>query len=132
VRISATDWAPGGITGDDAVAVARMMAAEGCDIVDASAGQTSDQASPIYGRMFQVPFADHIRHEAGVPVIAVGNIQGADHANTVLAAGRADLVAMARPHLKDPYLTLHAAEAYEHFDQWWPDPYLTVKPRRRS
>lgn len=131
VRISATDWAPGGLTSDDAVQVARMLAAEGCDIVDASAGQTSTAARPVYGRMFQVPFADQIRHVAGVPVIAVGNIMGADHANTVLAAGRADLVAMARPHLKDPYLTLHAAEQYGHFDQWWPDQYLTVKPRRR-
>lgn len=131
VRISATDWVPGGLTGDDAVQVARLLVDEGCDIVDVSAGQTSEDASPRYGRMFQVPFSDQIRHEAGVPTLAVGNILGADHANTVLLAGRADLVAMARPHLKDPYLTLHAAEDYEHFDVPWPNPYLVVQPRRR-
>ncbi len=132
VRISATDWAPDGLTGDDAVEVARLLAGAGCDIVDVSAGQTSEDARPVYGRMFQVPFSDQIRHEVGVPTMAVGNIQGADHANTVLAAGRADLVAMARPHLKDPYLTLHAAETYEQYDVQWPNPYLTVQPRRRG
>jgi anthraniloyl-CoA monooxygenase len=133
VRISATDWVEdGGLTGDDAVAVARLLAAHGCDLIDVSAGQTTPDAEPLYGRMFQVPFSDQIRHEAGVPTMAVGNIQGIDHCNTVLAAGRADLCAMARPHLKNPYLTLHAAEATEYYDQPWPNQYLTVRPRRRD
>jgi anthraniloyl-CoA monooxygenase len=132
VRISATDWTPDGLTGEDAVQAALMLAAEGCDIVDVSAGQTSTAARPLYGRMFQVPFADHIRHAARLPVIAVGNIQGADHANTVLAAGRADLVALARPHLRNPYLTLHAAETYGHDEQPWPKQYLLAKPRPRA
>jgi len=79
--------------------------------------------------MYQVPFAEQIRYEAEMPVMAVGAILGADHANTVLAAGRADLVAMARPHLRDAYLTLHAAEAYEHWDQPWPGQYLLGKPQ---
>ncbi len=129
VRISATDWVDGGNDGDDAVAIARAFAAHGCDIVDVSAGQTAPYALPDYGRMFQVPFAERIKKEVGIPVMAVGAIQNADHANTVLAAGRADLCAMARPHLNDPYLTLHAAAKYGHDDQWWPAPYLAVKPR---
>jgi len=129
VRISATDWAEGGTTGDDSVAIARAFADHGAAIVDVSAGQTVTEASPVYGRMFQVPWSDRIRHEAGVPTMAVGAIEGVDHANTILAAGRADLCAMARPHLRDPYLTLHAAEAYGVWEQAWPDAYLTVKPR---
>ncbi len=128
VRISATDWVAGGNDGDDAVAIARAFADRGCDLIDVSAGQTSPHALPEYGRMFQVPFAERIKREVGIRVMAVGAIQGADHANTVLAAGRADLCAMARPHLTDPYLTLHAAARYGHVDQWWPAPYLTVRP----
>lgn len=128
VRISATDWVDGGNDGDDAVAIACAFADRGCDVIDVSAGQTSPHALPEYGRMFQVPFAERIKREVGIPVMAVGAIQGADHANTVLAAGRADLCAMARPHLTDPYLTLHAAARYGHLDQWWPAPYLTVRP----
>lgn len=132
VRISATDWVPdGGLTGDDAVEVARLLAAHGCDIVDVSAGQTSKRARPNYGRMFQVPFSDQIRHAVGIPTMSVGAILGADHGNTILAAGRADLCAMARPHLKDPYLTLHAAEAYGYYDQLWPAQYDLVRPRPR-
>jgi anthraniloyl-CoA monooxygenase len=131
VRISATDWVEeGGLTGDDAVTVARLLKEHGCDVIDVSAGQTTTDARPLYGRMFQVPFSDQIRHEAGIATMAVGNIQGSDHANTILAAGRADLVVMARPHLKDPYLTLHAAEQYGHVDQYWPPQYLSVRPRR--
>ncbi|MFI0606304.1 MAG: bifunctional salicylyl-CoA 5-hydroxylase/oxidoreductase [Anaerolineae bacterium] len=130
VRISATDWvADGGLDGDGAVAVARLLKEAGADLIDVSAGQTSAQARPVYGRMYQVPFSDRIRHEVGIPTIAVGAIQGADHANTVLAAGRADLCALARPHLADPYLTLHAAAEYGYWDQEWPQPYEAVQHR---
>ena len=133
VRISATDWVPdGGLSGDDAVEVARLLKAHGCDLIDVSAGQTTKLAQPVYGRMFQVPFSDQIRHAAGIPTMAVGAIIGADHCNTILAAGRADLCAMARPHLRDPYLTLHAAERYGYFDQPWPLQYDTVRPRPRE
>ena len=104
VRISASDWMEdgSGITPDDAVLISRMLKTHGCDIVDVSSGGNSPASKPIYGRMYQVPFAEQIRAEAGVPVIAVGGIMGADHANTILAAGRADLCALARPHLADP------------------------------
>jgi len=132
VRISATDWvADGGLTGDDAVEVARLLKAHGCDIVDVSAGQTSPDARPNYGRMYQVPFSDQIRHAAAIPTMAVGAILGADHINTILAAGRADLCCLARPHLRDPYLTFHAADTYGYVDIPWPDQYDTVRPRPR-
>lgn len=130
VRISATDWVPGGVDGDEAVAIGRMLKAHGCDVVDVSAGQTSKQAQPIYGRMFQTPFSDRIRNEAEIPTMAVGNIQGWDHVNTIIASGRADLCALARPHLRDPYLTLHAAidQGYEGDAVYWPNQYLSGKP----
>ncbi|MGL4239616.1 MAG: bifunctional salicylyl-CoA 5-hydroxylase/oxidoreductase, partial [Beijerinckiaceae bacterium] len=112
VRISATDWAEGGITGDDAVAISRAFAAEGCDLVDVSTGQTSTRSRPVYGRMFQTPFSDQIRNEADIATMCVGNITSADQANTIVAAGRADLVALARPHLVDPGFTLRAAAWY--------------------
>ncbi len=130
VRISATDWVPGGVDGDEAVAIARMLQKHGCDLVDVSAGQTSQQAQPIYGRMFQTPFSDRIRNEVGIPTMAVGNIQGWDHVNTIIASGRADLCALARPHLRDPYLTLHAAieQGYEGNAVFWPNQYLSGKP----
>src|SRR4051794_25316092 len=102
VRISATDWVAGGITGDDAVAVARAFGEAGVDLVDVSTGQTVRDAQPIYGRMFQTPFSDQVRNEARVATMCVGNITSADQVNTILAAGRADLVALARPHLVDP------------------------------
>jgi anthraniloyl-CoA monooxygenase len=128
VRISATDWVEGeGIDGDDAVEVARMLKAHGADIVDVSAGQTSTRAKPVYGRMFQTPFAEQIRLEAGIPTIAVGNITAADQVNTIVAAGRADLVALARPHLTNPHLTLEAAAHYGQAAQHWPNPYLAAK-----
>ena len=128
VRISATDWVEdGGFTEDEAVIVAKMLSEHGCDIVDVSAGQTTPQAKPRYGRMFQTPFADQVRQEAGCATIAVGNITSADQANTIVAAGRADLVALGRPHLADPYFTLHAAADYGHEAQWWPNQYLTGK-----
>jgi len=112
VRISATDWAEGGITGDDAVLIARAFAEAGVDLVDVSTGQTVRDAQPIYGRMFQTPFSDQVRNEARVATMCVGNITTADQVNTILAAGRADLVALGRPHLVDPAFTLKAAAWY--------------------
>ncbi len=109
VRISATDWVDGGFDGDDAVAFARRLVEAGCDIVDVSTGQVSPDQKPAYGRSFQTPYADRIRHEAGIPVIAVGAISSYDDVNTIILAGRADLCALARPHLWDPHWTLHAA-----------------------
>jgi len=112
VRISATDWAPGGLTGDDAVAVARMFAEAGCDLIDVSTGQTVPESKPVYGRMFQTPFSDQIRNDAGLATMCVGAITTADQVNTIVAAGRADLVALARPHLMDPSFTMKAAAWY--------------------
>ncbi|MHB1469011.1 MAG: oxidoreductase, partial [Solirubrobacteraceae bacterium] len=109
VRISATDWAPGGFEGDEAVALATMLREHGCDIVDVSTGQVWPTAKPAYGRSFQTPFADRIRNEVGIPTIAVGAISSYDDVNTTLLAGRADLCALGRPHIYDPYWTLHAA-----------------------
>jgi anthraniloyl-CoA monooxygenase len=110
VRISATDWVDdGGFTGDDAVALASMLAEHGADIVDVSTGQTSTEASPKYGRLYQTPFADRIRQECGVPTITVGAVASVEDANTIVAAGRADLCAIARPHLVDPSWTWNAA-----------------------
>lgn len=128
VRISATDWvADGGLTGDDAVEIAKMLAAHGCDIVDVSAGQTSAEAEPVYGRMFQTPFSDQIRQGALIPTITVGNITTDDQINTIIASGRADLCALARPHLTDPHFTLKAAAKYGYAPQTWPDQYLAAK-----
>jgi anthraniloyl-CoA monooxygenase len=112
VRISATDWAEGGISGDDAVVISRAFAAEGCDLIDVSTGQTTSRSRPVYGRMFQTPFSDQIRNEADIATMCVGNITSADQINTIIAAGRADLVALARPHLVDPGFTLRAAAWY--------------------
>lgn len=112
VRISATDWAEGGLTGEDSVKIARAFAEHGVDLVDVSTGQTVREARPIYGRMFQTPFSDRIRNEAHVATMCVGNITTADQVNTILAAGRADLVALGRPHLVDPFFTMKAAAWY--------------------
>ena len=109
VRISANDWVPDGVSPRDAVEIARMLTDAGVDMIDVSAGQTSKQAKPVYGRMFQTPFSDRIRNEAGIATLAVGNIYDPDHVNSILMAGRADLVCLARPHLANPYWTLHAA-----------------------
>ena len=106
------------------LAAARMFAAEGADIIDVSAGQTSTKALPIYGRMFQTPFSDRIRNEAGLATMAVGNITEAEQVNQILLAGRADLVCLARPHLADPYWTLHAAARMGDTGVSWPLPYL--------
>ncbi|BAL75408.1 bifunctional salicylyl-CoA 5-hydroxylase/oxidoreductase [Bradyrhizobium cosmicum] len=127
VRISATDWADGGITGDDAVAIARAFAEAGVDLVDVSTGQTVRDAQPIYGRMFQTPFSDQVRNEARVATMCVGNITTADQANTILAAGRADLVALGRPHLVDPFFTMKAAAWYGADGAFCPPQYLPGK-----
>ncbi|WP_287884412.1 MULTISPECIES: bifunctional salicylyl-CoA 5-hydroxylase/oxidoreductase [Paracoccus] len=125
VRISANDWVGDeGVTPEEAVEIARMFADAGADIVDVSAGQTSTGARPIYGRMFQTPFSDRIRNEAGLATMAVGNITEADQVNGILLAGRADLVCLARPHLADPYWTLHAAVEAGDEAAVWPLPYL--------
>jgi anthraniloyl-CoA monooxygenase len=112
VRISATDWTDGGLTGDDAVEVARAFAEAGCDLVDVSTGQTVPEGQPIYGRMYQTPFSDQIRNDAGLATMCVGAVTTADQVNTIVASGRADLVALARPHLVDPAFTLKAAAWY--------------------
>jgi anthraniloyl-CoA monooxygenase len=131
VRISAVDWAAGGLESPDAVEIARALQVHGCDILDVSAGQTVADQRPVYGRLFQTPFADRIRHEAGMPVMTVGNISSYTDVNTILAAGRADLCVLARAHLWDPYWTRHAARELG----WpvpWPDQYETLdayKPR---
>ncbi|HZO95713.1 MAG TPA: bifunctional salicylyl-CoA 5-hydroxylase/oxidoreductase [Candidatus Baltobacteraceae bacterium] len=124
VRISATDWVEGGITPDDAVEIARAFHDAGADLIDVSAGQTSRAARPVYGRMFQTPFSDKIRNELRIATMAVGNVTDADQVNSIVAAGRADLVALARPHLADPYFTLHAAAQLGYDDQPWPEQYL--------
>jgi anthraniloyl-CoA monooxygenase len=124
VRISAHDWVGhDGIEPQDAVDIARMLQDAGVDICDVSAGQTSIHARPVYGRMFQTPFSDRIRNETGIATMAVGNIYEPDHANSILMAGRADLVCLARPHLADPYWTLHAAARLGDNDENWPAPY---------
>jgi anthraniloyl-CoA monooxygenase len=127
VRVSATDWTDDGITGDEAVRIARALHEAGADIIHVSAGQTSARAQPVYGRMFQTPLSDRIRNEGRVPTIAVGNITEADQVNAIIAAGRADLCALARPHLTDPNWTLHAAAQLGLGEQWWPPQYLSGK-----
>ncbi len=127
VRISAHDWAPGGNTDDDAVEIARMFKATGADLIDVSSGQTTRRARPVYGRMYQTPFADRIRNEVGIATMAVGAIYTPDHVNSIIAAGRADLCALARPHLADPYWTLHAAAQLGYHDMPWPNQYLQGK-----
>ncbi len=125
VRISAHDWAPGGNTPDDAVAIARLFKAAGCDVMDVSSGQTTRAAKPVYGRMYQTPFADRIRNEVDILTMAVGAISEADHANSIIGAGRADLCAVARPHLADPAWTLHEAARLQTRAIEWPLPYLS-------
>ncbi len=125
VRISANDWVGDeGVTPEEAVEIARILQDAGVDICDVSAGQTSTRAKPVYGRMFQTPFSDRIRNETGMATMAVGNIYEPDHVNSILMAGRADLVCLARPHLADPYWTLHAAAKLGDRGTAWPDPYL--------
>ena len=123
VRISAHDWAPGGNTDDDAVEIARLFQAAGCDLIDVSSGQTTRAAKPVYGRMYQTPFSDRIRNELHIATMAVGAISEADHANSIVAAGRADLCAVARPHLSDPAWTLHEVAKMGSKDVVWPRVY---------
>ncbi|MFI6685852.1 bifunctional salicylyl-CoA 5-hydroxylase/oxidoreductase [Streptomyces sp. NPDC050485] len=125
VRISATDWADGGTTAEDAVEIARAFAAHGADAIDVSTGQVVPDELPEYGRSYQTPFADRIRNELGIPVVAVGAISSWDDVNSLLLAGRADLCALARPHLYDPHWTLHAAaeQGYAGPGATWPLPY---------
>jgi anthraniloyl-CoA monooxygenase len=125
-RISAVDWVPGGLEPADAVEVARMLKSQGCDVVDVSAGQTVPEQRPTYGRLFQTPFADRIRHDVGIATMAVGNISSYMDVNTILAAGRADLCVLARAHLFDPYWTRHAAYMLG-YPLPWPDPYRSVE-----
>ncbi|NKB89594.1 MAG: bifunctional salicylyl-CoA 5-hydroxylase/oxidoreductase [Acidobacteria bacterium] len=125
VRISAVDWAPGGMEPADSVEVARMLKSAGCDLVDVSAGQTVPHARPVYGRQFQTPFAERIRREVGIHTMAVGNISSYMDVNTILAAGRADLCALARAHLWDPYWTRNAAQK-QGWDLPWPDAYSVL------
>src|SRR5450432_89837 len=127
VRLSACDWAEGGLSEPDVIAIAKTLAAEGADILDISSGQTVSMQRPVYGRMWQTPLADMVRNLAGVPTIAVGNIFEADHVNSIIAAGRADLCAIARPHLANPSWTLTQAAAQGYAEQWWPKPYLSAK-----
>ncbi len=125
VRVSAVDWAPGGMGPEDTVEVARMLAAHGCDAVDVSAGQTVPFQKPVYGRLFQTPFADRVRNEVGIATMAVGNISSWMDVNTIVAAGRADLCLLARAHLFDPYWTRHAA-SMQGYPLGWPPQYASV------
>ena len=123
VRISAHDWVDGGVTPTEAEQVARAFHQAGADAINVSSGQTDKAEQPIYGRMFQAPFSDRIRNDLGVPTMVAGNIYEPDHVNSILMAGRADLVLLARPHLADPYWTLHAAVDLGDTEQAWPAPY---------
>ncbi len=127
VRISAHDWVEGGITPDDAVQIARLFKQAGADMIDCSSGQVSKLEKPVFGRMFQTPFADRVRNEAGIPTIAVGSIYEADHANGIVAAGRADLCAVGRPHLANPAWTLGEAAKLGYTPVSWPKQYLAGK-----
>jgi len=132
VRISAHDWVDGGITPADAVQIARAFKAAGADLIDCSSGQVSTHQKPTYGRMYQTPFADRIRNEAGIATIAVGAISEADHVNSIIAAGRADLCAVARPHLANPAWTLTEAAKIGFTALDWPRQYRTAKPQMEA
>ncbi|MFJ9114062.1 bifunctional salicylyl-CoA 5-hydroxylase/oxidoreductase [Streptomyces sp. NPDC102394] len=134
VRISATDWAEGGTTAEDAVEIARAFAAHGADAIDVSTGQVVADERPDFGRSYQTPFADRIRHRVGVPVIAVGAISSWDDVNSLILAGRTDLCALARPHLYDPHWTLHAAaeQGYDGPGAVWPAPYRAGSRRPQT
>jgi anthraniloyl-CoA monooxygenase len=132
VRISAHDWVEGGITPSDAVQIARAFKDAGVDLIDCSSGQVSAEQKPAYGRMFQTPFADRIRQEAGIATIAVGAISEADHVNSIIAAGRADLCAVARPHLANPAWTLTEAATIGYTPISWPRQYRAGKGQMES
>jgi anthraniloyl-CoA monooxygenase len=124
VRVSATDWIAGGTTGADTVAIAKAFKARGCDLIDVSTGQTDPASKPVYGRMYQATFAEQVRLEARIATMAVGAVTSADQVNTLLVSGRADLVALARPHLADPYFTLRAAADAGYAGVSWPAQYI--------
>jgi anthraniloyl-CoA monooxygenase len=126
VRVSAVDWMPGGIGPEDTVEVSRMLVSHGCDVVDVSSGQTVPDQQPVYGRLFQTPFADRVRNEVGISTMAVGNISSWMDVNTIIAAGRADLCLIARAHLFDPYWTRHAAHMLG-YHLPWPNQYKSVE-----
>ena len=132
VRISAHDWAPGGNTDADAAILAAAFKQAGADLIDVSSGQTTPLAKPVYGRMYQTPFADRIRNDAGIATMAVGNIFEHDHVNSIIAAGRADLCAIGRPHLADPHWTLRAAAAQGYKGLPWPGSYERAKSQFES
>jgi anthraniloyl-CoA monooxygenase len=132
VRISAHDWVEGGITPTDAVEIARAFKDAGADLIDCSSGQVSPDQKPVYGRMYQTPFADRIRQEAGIATIAVGAISEADHVNSIIAAGRADLCAVARPHLANPAWTLSEAARIGYTSLSWPKQYRAAKGQMES
>ena len=132
VRISAHDWVEGGITPADAVEIARAFKAAGADMIDCSSGQVSAAQKPTYGRMYQAPFADRIRNEAGIATIAVGAITEADHVNSIISAGRADLCAVARPHLANPAWTLQEAARIGFTGTQWPEQYVSGKPQMEA
>jgi anthraniloyl-CoA monooxygenase len=125
VRVSATDWVEGGIAVEDSVEIARAFRAAGADFIDVSSGQVTPEQKPVYGRMFQVPFAERIRLELAMATLAVGNIYEPDHVNSIVAAGRADMCLLARPHLWDPYWTLRAAAQLGYEGVRWPVQYLS-------
>jgi anthraniloyl-CoA monooxygenase len=133
VRISATDWVPGGFDGDDAVVFARALKERGCDLIDVSTGQTSVDADPEYGRLYQTPYSDRIRNEVGIPTMTVGAVSSIDDVHNILVAGRADLCLLARPHLVDPYWTLNAAIDLGFTGHHFPDQYRAgLGGRRRA
>jgi len=132
VRISAHDWVEGGITPADSVAIARAFKDAGADMIDCSSGQVSAEQKPTYGRMYQTPFADRIRNEAGIATIAVGAISEADHVNSIIAAGRADLCAVARPHLANPAWTLTEAARIGYAALDWPRQYIAAKSQMET
>jgi anthraniloyl-CoA monooxygenase len=127
VRISATDWVEDGITAEESVRIAKAFVAAGADIIHVSTGQTTPAAKPVFGRLWQTPYSDRIRNEARIPTIAVGNVTDADQVNSIVAAGRADLVAIGRPHLADPHWTLHAAAQLGYSGMPWPKQYYQGK-----
>lgn len=131
VRISATDWVDGGFNGDDAVEFSRRLKEHGCDVVDVSTGQTSMEAQPEYGRLYQTPFSDRIRNEAGIATMTVGAVSSIDDIHNILVSGRADLVVLARPHLVDPYWTMNAAIDLEYTGHSFPNQYLAGLGSRR-
>jgi anthraniloyl-CoA monooxygenase len=127
VRLSASDWADGGLSETDLLTIVRTFKHAGTDLIDVSSGQTVPWQTPVYGRMWQTPFADEIRNTVGIATMAVGNIYEPDHVNSIIAAGRADLCALARPHLTNPAWTLEAAARQGYEPQWWPNQYLSGK-----